>query len=199
MTGPIEALKTGIDARWLELGYADTPIVYGYKEAQRTRDIDAVALGNGRIVYHLGGFPGPDASAGDMRLAHAHATIAGRTVGTAGTLFTVHLHGFDATFADDSTPEAQLAHDNICWRLREMFYAVLFHVVPQNRWFMTHGPQTIVRNPTERRFGEVLRCEFNIDFSIRSAPEYPFVHPIPKPTGIVTTPNGNNVTLVEVL
>lgn len=191
--------RDAMDARWLAKGYSDTPLLYGYREVARTKSIDAVTLGNGRIVYHPGAYTGPLASAGQMSNEHAHAHPNARAYGSFSMLWTVHCHGFDPAYPDATSEGAECAHDDICVALKEMFFSVAKAAQVSNSWKpIEYGPGQWVRDPAERRHGELLVVEFSITVSMREAPELPIEYPTPKPTGIVILPNGNQATIVEV-
>lgn len=195
---PHVALDAEMQAQWTAREYTATPLLYGFKEAARTKDIDAVVLGNGRIVYHWGSWPGPEASAGTIEKSHGHGHRTGCDYATAPDLFTVHCHGFDATKPDYTSAGAELAHDSAAWLLREKFFGVLQWVVRKNRWLLEYGTPVLVRDPLERRLGELLRVEFVIKFALREAPEQPIQTPEPKAVGAVETPDQNEVIIVEV-
>jgi hypothetical protein len=197
MSGPITALHAAMQARWTARSYTATPLLYGFREAARTKDLDAVVLGNGRIVYHRGSWPGPDASAGQYDPAHHHAHRAGRDFAAYGTLFTVHCHGFNPLFPDATSAGGEVAHDDAAWLLEEMFFGVLQWVVRANTWKLEYGSPIIVRDPQERRLGELVRAEFTIKFAMREAPEYPFQYPEVKPNGAVIGASGNENPIVE--
>lgn len=197
MSGPIVALETALQARWTARGYSATPLLYGFRQAARTKDIDAVVLGNGRIVYHRGSWPGPEASAGQYELAHHHAHRSGRDFAAYGTLFTAHFHGFDPSFPDATSAGGEAAHDDAAWLLEELFFGVLQHVIRDNTWKLEYGSPVIVRDPLERRIGELVRAEFTIKVSMREAPEYPFQYPEVKPNGAVVGASGTETKIVE--
>lgn len=196
-TAPHVALDAEIQSQWTARGYTATPVLYGFREATRTKDIDAVVLGNGRIVYHWGAWPGPDASAGEIEKAHHHAHRSGRDYAAAADLFTVHCHGFDPAKPDYTSPGAELAHDAAAWLLREKFFGVLQDVVRRMRCTLEYGAPLLVRDPLERRIGELVRVEFTIRFAMREAPEVPLQNPTPKPQGAVVGQSGNETAVVE--
>ena len=198
MSGPVTLLDTEMQAQWTARGYGLTPLLYGYREAERTKNIDAVLLGHGRIVYHWGSWARPEASAGTIAPAHGHAHRAGRDYAAAHDLFTVHCHGYDPAFKDATAAGGERAHDDAAWQLRELFFGVLQWVVRKNRWFLEHGQPTLVRDPAERRIGELVRVEFTVRFAMREAPEYPFQYPETKPVGAVVGASGDLTTTVEV-
>lgn len=197
MSGPIALLKSQMAARWTTLGYP-TPLVYDFHEVGRLRDLTAVNAGNGRVIYHWGAYSSPEAAAGEIRNQHAHAKNNGRTVATSPDIFTVHCHGFDPAFPDPGTDGATAAHEDVAWRLLEMFVAALKWVVPKNKWFFEPGPKTLVRDPERARFGELIRLQFTILFSIRADPLFPIQTPVPEPTGTVVPPGGTPTNIVEV-
>jgi hypothetical protein len=196
---PHVALDNAMQALWTARGYTSTPLVYGYREAMRTRDLDAVVLGHGRIVYHWGAWPGPEASAGAIEKPHYHAHRSGRDYASAPDLFTVHCHGYDPSFPDYSAAGAEIANDAAAWLLREKFFGILQNVVRRNNWLLEYGSPLLVRDPMERRLGEVCRVEFTIRFSLREAPEVPIEYPTPEPQGAVVGQSGDETTVVEVL
>jgi hypothetical protein len=189
-------LGSEMAARWVTLGY-DTPLLYDFNEVVRVRDIDAVAAGNGRIIYHWGAYSSPEAVAGEVRPAHPHSFLSGRSVAASIDTFTAHFHGYDPNFPDAGAPGATAAHEDVAWRLMEMFVAALKWVVPKNQWFMETRAKTLVRDPAQRRLGELVRLEFAVMFSIRADPLYPLQNPITKPTGVVQAAGGP-VIVVEV-
>lgn len=195
--GPFRTFQNALVAKWAEIAYA-TPLRYGYREAQRSRDLDAVTLGNGRIVWHAGTWPGPESSAGEIVHEHRMPTTTGKSVSTSWNIFTVHCHGYDPEYPDENVDGGELAHDDVCWRLREMFFGVLPGVVNSApvRGELQYGGHKWVRDPNERRFGELLRSEFVVSFAIRSLPVYPKTPFTQEPTGQVVTPNGSVVTIV---
>jgi hypothetical protein len=197
MSAP-KQLDDAMQAAWTARGYTATPLVYGYREALRTRDIDAVLLGNGRIVYHWGAWKGPEAGAGSIELAHGHVPLAARNYAAAHDLFTVHCHGFDPAYPDATATGGELAHDDAAWALRELFFGVLQSVVRESRWLLEYGAPVLIRDPAERRIGELIRVEFTVRFGLREAPEYPFQYPKTKPVGAVVGVSGDKTTTVEV-
>jgi len=191
--------STALEAHWDAKGYASTPLLYGYGEVSRTKDLDAVALGHGRIVYHAGAWPGPESNAGQMSNEHAHAFRSARAFGSDAVLWTVHIHGFDPAFPDRAAPGAERAQDNRCWALKEMFFGAAKHVQIAGSWKgFQYLSETWVRDPAERRFGELLRCEFSFTVSMREAPEVPIEYPTTEPRGSVIAPSGEEITVVEV-
>lgn len=194
--GPIRDFKTAMAAKWVANGFTDTPLLYGFREVIRTKSIEAVALGNGRIVWHAGSFAGAGSNAGELTHEHVHPTTTGRSVANSWNVFTVHCHGLDPAYPDATAEDAELAHDDAAWRLREMFFGALPDVASANKWLLQYGSQTWVRDPEQRRIGELLVCEFSIRFAIRSLPVYPKTPFTQKPTGVVVTPNETAVTIV---
>ncbi len=197
-TDPITALNTALQALWVTRAYTATPLLYGFREATRTKGIDAVTLGYGRIVYHRGSWPGPEASAGEYDPAHHHVHKAGRDFAAYGTLFTVHMHGFNPAFPDATSAGSELAQDAAAWLLEERFFGVLQNVVRGSTWKLSYGAPFIVRDPVEKRHGELVRAEFTVKFSMREAPVYPFQYPENKPSGAVVGASGDETLVVEV-
>lgn len=197
MTAPLLALNTSIQSLWTSRGYTLTPIVYGYREATRTRDLDAVLLGHGRVVYHLGAWPGPDASMGSIEKAHHHAHRTGRDYAASLSLFTAHFHGFNPAYPDATSTNAELAHDAAAWQLHERFCGVLQNVVRGMSCVLEYGTPVMVRDPAERRLGELVRVEFTVKFSLREAPEVALQNPTPKPQGAVIGESGEETIVVE--
>lgn len=195
MSGPIAALRTAFEAKFTSL-FQTTPIRYGFREVAKTRSLDAVTLGHGRIVWHAGTWPGPEANAGEIEAAHGHPTTTGRSVSNSWNIFTVHCHGLDPAFPDPTADGAEAAHDDVAWRLREMFFGQLPEVVSGNRWLLRYGAQVWIRDPEQQRLGEVLKCEFAVKFAIRSLPVYPKTQFTQEPTGVVKTVSGNETTIV---
>lgn len=191
---PINALREALDAEWLRLTY-DVPLVYGYREARRTKDLDAVAAG-GRIVWHAGAWPGPDAAAGELDADPLQAYEAGRNVATHWAMFTVHCHGYDPAFPDEGVAGGEAAHDGMTWRLMQAYLGAISKVIPANGWYRRVGAPVWVRDPAERRFGELIRFEMQVSFGVREWPAYPLQTLTPVPTGKVVTPNGT-VTIIE--
>lgn len=198
MSDPITLLDAAMQAQWTQRGYTATPLLYGFREAARTRELGAVLLGAGRIVYHWGVWTTPEASAGALEKPHGHAHRAGRDYAVAADVFTVHCHGYDAAFPEATAPGAERAHDAAAWLLRQHFFGVLQWVVRSNSWLLEYGSQTLVRDPAERRIGELLRAEFSVRFSLREAPEHPFQYPEQKPVGAVVGASGQQTKVVEV-
>lgn len=198
MSGPITLLDTAMQAEWVARGYTPTPLIYGYREVERTKDIDAVLLGNGRIVYHWGAWARPEANAGTIAPSHGHAHRSARDFAVSHSLFTVHCHGYDPDFKDATAPGAERAHDNAAWVLHEAFFGVLQWVVRTSRWFLEYGQPVLVRDPAERRIGELLRAEFTLRLALREAPEYPLQNPETKPVGAVVGESGEETKVVEV-
>ncbi len=198
MSGPVAALETALQSRWTARGYTPTPLLYGFRQATRTKELDAVLLGHGRIVYHRGSWPGPEASSGEYDSAHHHAHKAGRDFAAYGTLFTAHIHGFDPAYPDVTSTGGECAHDDAVWLLEEMFFGVLQHVVRANTWTLSYGTPVLIRDPMERRLGELVRAEFTVKFSMREAPVYPFQYPENKPSGAVVGASGDETLVVEV-
>lgn len=194
---PHAALDAAVQSLWTARGYTLTPVLYGYREAMHTKDLDRVVLGHGRIVYHWGAWPGPEASAGTIEKAHGHVHRSGRDYAVAPDLFTVHCHGFDPTKPDATAAGAELAHDAAAWLLREKFFGVLQNVVLRNRWSLAYGAPILVRDPAERRLGELVRVEFTVKFSLREAPEVALQNPTPKPQGAVIGESGEETIVVE--
>lgn len=191
--------RTALEARWNALGYTATPLLYGFREVARTKDIEAVTLGNGRIIYHPGSWPGPDANAGTMSHTHGHAYRSGRNYGSDAVLFTAHLHGLDPAYPDATAPGAECAHDDICWAFKEMFFAAVKHVQITKKWHsVQYGSEVWVRDPEQRRLGELLRVEFSINVGLRMAPEYPLQQFQQKPVGAVVGESGNETIVAEV-
>ena len=198
MSFPLQ-FRTALEARWAALGYTATPLLYGFREVARTKDIEAVTLGHGRIVYHAGSWPGPDANAGTMSHVHGHVHRSGRDYGSDAVLFTAHIHGHNPAFPDPTASGAECAHDDICWALKEMFFAAVKHVQIANKWHsVQYGSEVWVRDPEQRRLGELLRVEFLINVGLRSAPEYPFQQFEQKPVGAAVGQSGNETIVVEV-
>jgi hypothetical protein len=191
------ALSTALQALWTARGYASTPVLYGYREALRTKDLDAVLLGHGRVVYHLGAWPGPDASMGSIEKAHHHAHRTGRDFAASLSLFTAHCHGFNPVYPDATSTNAELAHDAAAWQLHERFLGVLQNIVRASKLVLEYGAPVLVRDPAERRLGELIRMEFTIRFSLREAPEVALQNPTPKPQGAVIGESGEETTVVE--
>ncbi len=191
-------LDVAMQAEWVARGYTSTALIYDFREVERTKELDAVLLGNGRIVYHWGAWSKPESSAGSIQLAHGHAHRAARNFAAAHDIFTVHCHGFDPDFPDASAAGAARAHDSAAWALRELFFGVLQWVARKSRWFLEHGNQILVRDPADRRIGELLRAEFTLRAALREAPEYPFQYPETKPVGAVVGASGDETTIVEV-
>jgi hypothetical protein len=198
MSVPLQ-FRTAMEAQWTAKGYDSTPLVYGFREARRTKDIDAVVLGHGRIVYHPGTWPGPEADAGQMSNEHAHAFRTGRNYGSDAMVWTVHCHGFDPAYPDATAENAECAHDDICYALREMFFSVVKYVQLTGPWKnLEYRAAKWVRDPEERRFGELLRCEFAFTVGMREAPILPIQYPEVKPSGAVIGASGNENIIVEV-
>jgi hypothetical protein len=197
VTAPLLALNTAFQSLWVARGYTLTPVVYGYREAMRTKDLDAVVLGHGRVVYHLGAWPGPDASMGSIDKAHHHAHPTGRDFATSLSLFTAHFHGFDPAYPDATSTNGELAHDAAAWQLHERFLGVLQNVVRRMTLVLEYGDPELVRDPAERRLGELIRMEFTIRFSLREAPEVALQNPTPEPQGAVVGESGDETIVVE--
>lgn len=198
MSGPIVTLKNEMAARWIQLGYAATPLLYDFHEVARLRDLSSVTAGTGRVIYHWGQYTSPEAAAGEVRAQHSHSHISGRTVATSADVFTVHCHGYDPVFADAGVDGATAAHEDVAWRLLEMFVAAIKWVVSHNRWLIETRAKTLVRDPDVRRFGELVRLDFSVLFSIRADPLYSLQHPEQKPTGAVAPTGDNETIIVEV-
>lgn len=198
MSDPITLLDTEMQTQWTARGYDATPLIYDFREVVRTQDLDAVLLGNGRIVYHWGTYASPEASAGNIEKAHGHVHRSGRDCAVSHSLFTVHCHGYDPAFPDASAAGAARAHDGAAWKLHERFFGVLQWVVRKSRWLLEYGSPTLVRDPAERRIGELVRVEFTVRFAMREAPELPLQHPETKPVGAVVGASGDPTTTVEV-
>lgn len=197
MSIPLQ-FRTAMEARWTAKGYTSTPLLYGYREVIRTKSLDAVSLGHGRIVYHPGAYPGPRAAAGQMSNEHAHAFKTGRNYGSFSILWTVHIHGFDPAYPDPTSENAECAHDDVCIALQEMFFSVVKYVQLTGPWKnLEYGVGQWVRDPEGKRFGEVLVTEFSFTASAREAPEVATEYPTPKPQGAVIGESGNETTVVE--
>lgn len=182
---------------WTARGYAATPCLYGFREATRTKDIDAVTLGHGRIVWHLGAWPGPEAAMGEINKAHHHAHKTGRDFAVSESLFTVHCHGFNPAYPDATSAGAELAHDLAAWELHEKFFGVIQNAVNQCSLVLEYGSPVLVRDPAERRIGELIRVQFTVRFSMREAPEVATEYPTPKPQGAIVGESGLETPIVE--
>ena len=196
MSDPLR-LAAKLNELWAARGYASTPCLYGFREAMRTKDIDAVTLGHGRIVWHLGSWPGPESDLGPIGKDHHHAHKTGRDYAASFDLFTVHCHGFDPAYPDATSTGAELAHDTAAWKLHEKFFGVLQSAVIQNTSKLEYGSRLFVRDPAERRFGELIRVQFTVRFSMREAPEVATENPTPKPQGAVIGESGLETPIVE--
>ncbi len=197
MSDPLR-LATALGTLWTARGYTATPLLYGYREVVRTKDIDAVTLGHGRVVWHLGAWPGPDASMGDINKEHHHAHRTGRDYAASNSLFTAHCHGFDPAYADATSAGGELAQDAAAWKLHELFLGVLQNAVRRCTSTLEYGAPFIVRDPGQCRHGELIRVEFTVTFSMREAPELPFQYPENKPSGAVVGASGDETLVVEV-
>lgn len=190
-------IETKRAALWTARGYTATPCLYGFREAARTKDIDAVTLGHGRIVWHLGAWPGPDAAMGEINKAHHHAHKTGRDFAVSESLFTVHCHGFNPAFPDATSSGSELAHDLAAWELHEKFFGVMQNAVNQCSLVIEYGSPVLVRDPAERRIGELIRVQFTVRFSMREAPEIATEYPTPKPQGAIIGESGLETPIVE--
>lgn len=190
-------IETKRAALWTARGYAATPCLYGFREATRTKDIDAVTLGHGRIVWHLGAWPGPEAAMGEINKAHHHAHKTGRDFAVSESLFTVHCHGFNPAYPDATSAGAELAHDLAAWELHEKFFGVIQNAVNQCSLVLEYGSPVLVRDPAERRIGELIRVQFTVRFSMREAPEVATEYPTPKPQGAIVGESGLETPIVE--
>lgn len=194
----IAQFRDAMAARWAAKGYGAIPLIYGYREVARSKSIDAVLLGNGRIVYHAGAYPGPQSNAGQMSNEHAHPYMTGRAFGSDAVLFTAHLHGFDPAFPDPTGPGGECAHDDRCWALKEVFFSVAKFVQLTGPWKgFQYSSALWIRDPEQRRLGELMRCEFSFSVSMREGPEVPFEYPTPLPQGAVVGQSGNETIVVE--
>lgn len=185
----IRSFVQAMKAEWARLGH-DSALAYGHREVVRTKDLDMVTLGNGRIVFHAGSYP--SGSAGELS-----ATViddghdSGFNVATHWNVFTVHCHGFDASYPDENADGAQEAHDDAVWTLMEQFVGAFVRIASIQKVFYRISEPEWVRDPMERRFGEKLMFQVAVSFGVRQAPEYPKQHPTPQPTAIVETPAGD--------
>lgn len=119
--GNIEAIRAAL---WTARGYTATTCLYGFREAMRTKDLDAVTLGHGRIVWRLGSWPGPEADMGTINKAIHHAHKAGRDYAVSESLFTAHCHGFNPAYPDATSTGGELAHDLAAWAYMKSFLAL---------------------------------------------------------------------------
>ena len=192
--GNIETIRAAL---WTARGYAATPCLYGFREAMRTKDIDAVTLGHGRIVWHLGSWPGPEADMGTINKAIHHAHKTGRDYAVSESLFTAHCHGFDPAYPDATSAGGELAHDLAAWALHEKFFGVIQRAVNQSACVLEYGSPVLVRDPGERRIGGLIRVQFTVRFSLREAPEVATQYPTPKPQGAIIGESGLETPIVE--
>lgn len=189
MSGPIKRLFDATHARWTELGYA-WPLKYGQREAYR-QDLDPVALHGGRVVMHAG-LPGEEGDAGELDATILQAYDTAQSIATDWSTFTVHCHGYDA-----SAPDNELLQDDAAWLLKQAFFgAFQFSLPAPLGHYMRLVSQVWVRNPQERRFGELIRLVVQVSFAIRQAPGYPVQTAVPVPKTSVVTPGGP-VVIVE--
>ncbi len=202
MSTPYETFRTAMAARWDEIisygafeQYGQPALLYGYNEANLIRNLDAVVAGKGRIVHHAGDWPGPQASAGELSGNPMQAHASGRNVATYWSMFTVHCHGYDPAYPDPSVPGVAARHEDAAYLLMQAYLGALAYVAPANGWYRRETKPEWVRDPEQRRFGELLRFQISLLWGVRRAPIYPTVYLTPKPTGIVETPNGD-VTIV---
>lgn len=184
MSGPLGTFAAAMAAEWVRLGHTST-LAYGHREVVRTKDLDAVALGNGRIVYHAGTYP--TGSAGELSAAVMAVHESAPNVATHWSLFTVHCHGYDMSFPDENVASAQAAHDDAAWCLMEQFVGAFVYITSINKWFYQLSEPEWVRDPLERRFGEKIMFTVAASFGVRQAPLYTKQYPTPKPTAIVDT------------
>lgn len=188
MSGPIRQLEAAMSAEWTRLAHTST-LAYGHREVLRTKDLDAVTLGNGRIVYHAGTYP--TGAAGELSATVMAVHESAPNVATHWNLFTVHCHGFDASYPDENVAGAQAAHDDAAWCLMEQFVGAIIHVTSIKRWFYRLNEPEWVRDPLVCRFGETLVFTVAVSFGVRQALLYPKQYPTPQPTAIVETPAGD--------
>lgn len=62
---------------------------------------------------------------------------------------------------------------------------------------LEYGSPVLVRDPGERRLGELIRVQFTVRFSLREAPEVPTEYPTPKPQGAIIGESGLETPIVE--